>query len=117
MRALDKLRLRFSSLFRRGKVEAQLDDELRFHLDQLTEENIAGGMAPEEARRMAQLTTGNVGHLKDECRDLRRVYYIDDLLRDLRYGSRTLAAQPSAVPVTCSVREPEQLRPLSQGDY
>ena len=53
MRTLDKLRLRFSSLFRRGKVEAALDDELRFHFDQLVNENISAGMPPDEARRFA----------------------------------------------------------------
>ncbi|GEM_PF-6419599 len=42
MRVLAKARLRFRSLFHRNAVEHELEDELRFHLDQLVEENIAG---------------------------------------------------------------------------
>ncbi len=71
-----------------------LEGELRFHLDQLTKENIAGGMAPNEARRMAQLTMGNMTHFQEECRDMRRVNYIDDLLRDLQYAGRNLRRSP-----------------------
>jgi hypothetical protein len=52
VRAQAKLRLRLRSLFWRRRVDRQLERELRFHLDQLTDENIVGGMAPDEARRM-----------------------------------------------------------------
>jgi hypothetical protein len=64
MRTLDKLRLRFASLFRRGKVEAQLEDELRFHFDQLVNENISAGMPPDEARRSALGSMGRSRRLK-----------------------------------------------------
>jgi predicted permease len=94
VRVQDKLRLRLRSLFFRRHVERELESELRFHLDQLTDENIAGGMAPDEARKMAQLTVGNVTHLQEECRDMRRVNYIDDLLRDLQYAGRNLRRSP-----------------------
>ncbi len=53
MRTLDKVRLRLRSLFHRGDVERELEDELWFHLEQLTEENIAAGVPPDEARRAA----------------------------------------------------------------
>jgi predicted permease len=95
VRAQDKLRLRLRSLFRRGHVDRELETELGFHLDQLTEESISGGMAPDEARRMAQLTMGNVTQFQEECRDMRRVNYIDDLLRDLRYAGRNLGRSPA----------------------
>ena len=94
MRAQDKLGLRLRSLFCRGHVDRELETELRFHLDQLTEENIAGGMAPDEARRMAQLTMGHITQFQEECRDMRRVNYIDDFLRDLRYAGRNLRRSP-----------------------
>ena len=55
MRMLDKARLRLRSLFRRPNVDCELEAELRFHLDQLIEENISSGMPPEEARRMRAL--------------------------------------------------------------
>lgn len=94
MRVQDKLRLRLRSLFRRRRVDRELESELRFHLDQLTDENIAGGMSPDEARRMAHLTMGNVTHFQEGCRDMRSVNYIDDLLRDLRYAGRNLRRSP-----------------------
>ena len=94
MRALNKLRLRLRSLFFRGHVERELDNELGFHLDQLTEENIAGGMPPAEARRMAKLTIGSMTQFQEGCRDMRGVNYIDDLLRDLRYAGRNLRRSP-----------------------
>jgi len=53
MRWLYKLPLRFRSLFRTRRVEQELTDELRFHLGELTEEYVAKGMTPEEARYAA----------------------------------------------------------------
>ncbi len=53
MRWFYKLRLRFRSLFRKGRVEQELSDELRLHLKKLIEEKVAKGMAPEEARYAA----------------------------------------------------------------
>jgi hypothetical protein len=94
MRALDKLCLRFRTLFRRRHVDLELASELQFHLDQLTNENMAAGMALEEARRTARLTMGNVTHFEEKCRDMRRVNFIDDLWRDLRYASRNLRRSP-----------------------
>ena len=94
MRAPDKLRLRLRSLFFRGQVERELATELQFHLDKVTEEYMEAGMPPEEARRLALIEVGNVAQLQEECRDMRRVNYIDDLLRDLRYAGRNLRRSP-----------------------
>jgi predicted permease len=94
MRMLDKARLRFRSLWRRPNVEFELDAELRFHLEQLIEENISSGMPPDEARRAAQRTIGGVAQYKEECRDMRRVNFVEDLARDLRFTFRSLAKTP-----------------------
>ncbi len=94
MRAPEKLRLRLRSLFRRRHVDRELEAELRFHLDQLTEENITDGTPPDEARKRAMLQIGNVTQFQEECRDMRRLNYIDDLLRDLRYAGRNLRRSP-----------------------
>ena len=58
MRILDIVRLRLRSLFRRADADVELEAELHFHQEQLIEENIASGMAPEDARRAAQRTIG-----------------------------------------------------------
>ncbi|MGH9673891.1 MAG: ADOP family duplicated permease [Bryobacteraceae bacterium] len=94
MRALEKVRLRLRSLFSRRKLDRELEDELRFHLDQLFEEDVAAGVAPGEAQRSALRKMGGVSQLKEECRDMRRVNYIDDLLRDLWYAGRNLRRSP-----------------------
>jgi len=53
MRWFYKLPLRLRSLFRKGRVEQELTDELRFHLEKLIEEKVGKGMTPEEARYAA----------------------------------------------------------------
>jgi macrolide transport system ATP-binding/permease protein len=94
MRMLDKARSRLRSLFRRPNVELELEAEFRFHLDQLIEENISSGMTPEEARRAAQRMIGGITQYKEECRDMRRVNIVEDLVQDVRYTIRSLAKSP-----------------------
>src|SRR5262245_9957115 len=86
--------LRLRSLFRRRQVEQELNEEIRYHLERQIEEYIAKGMTPEEARYAALRAMGGVEQRKEECRDMRRVNYIDDLLRDLRYAGRNLRRNP-----------------------
>ena len=56
-------------LFKRSALEEELSDELQFFLDQQIERNLALGMSPEEARRMALRDFGSVLRVKDACRD------------------------------------------------
>src|SRR2546427_3906509 len=84
------LPLRLRSPFRRPVVEQELDDEMRYHLERQIEENIAEGMKPQEARYATLRAFGGLQQLKEECRDVRKVKIIDDLLRDVRYGLRGL---------------------------
>src|SRR5436190_5626231 len=94
MRWFYNLPLRFRSLFLKSSVEQELAEELRFHLGQLTEEYVAKGMTPEEARYAALRELGGVEQIKEECRDMRRVNYLEDFLQDLRYGLRQLRRSP-----------------------
>ncbi len=94
MRWVEKLRLRWRSLVRRGRVEQDLDDELRFHLDQQIAENLAAGMSAEEARYAARRVIGGAEQIKEDCRDMRRIRPLDDLIQDLRYGTWMLAKRP-----------------------
>src|SRR5947209_4065733 len=95
MRWIHKLPLRLRSLFRKDRVEKELTDELRFHLEKLIEEKVAKGMTPEEARYAALRELGGVEQIKEECRDMRRVNHIKDFSQDIRYGLRMLARDPS----------------------
>jgi putative ABC transport system permease protein len=94
MRWTTKLRLRLRSLLRRARVEEELDEELRFHVDRLTEEHIAGGMAADEARYAALREMGGLDQRKEECRDARGLALLDDLGQDVRYALRGLRKEP-----------------------
>jgi hypothetical protein len=87
---VEKVLLRFRSLFRRGNVERDLDEELSFHLEQQIEENLATGMSPDEARSSARRTIGGIEQIREGCRDMRRVNFVEDLLQDLCYSGRAL---------------------------
>jgi putative ABC transport system permease protein len=71
-----------------------MDEELRFHFEKQTEQNIARGMNPKEARYAALRQFGNIGQLKEECRESWGVRFISELLQDLRYGLRQLRRNP-----------------------
>ena len=86
--------LRLRSLFRWPQADQELDDELRDHLERKTEEYVAKGMAPEQARRRARLDLGGIEQTKEKCRDARRVNWIQDFVQDLHYGVRTLRKSP-----------------------
>ncbi len=90
----EKLRLRWRSLVRRGRVERELDDELRFHLDQQIAENLAAGMSAKDARYAARRAVGAIEQVKEECREMRGMQYIESFVQDIRYGVRTLSKNP-----------------------
>lgn len=89
-----KLRRRLRALFHRSEIEKELDDEIRFHLEKETEQNIARGMSPEEARWAALRSFGGVDQVKENTRDVRGVRVVEELLQDLRYSLRLLLRKP-----------------------
>ncbi len=94
MRWLAQLRMRIVMLFWRPKAAARLDDELSFHIDRQIAENLAAGMSAEEARHAALRTFGNPALLRDQARATWSWGWLESLLRDLRYGFRTLRRTP-----------------------
>ncbi len=94
MRWPHKFPLRLRSLFHKKHVEQELSDELRFHLEELIHENVLIGMDTEEARYAALRELGGEDQIKEECRDMRRVNYIENFLQDVRYGLRQLRRNP-----------------------
>src|SRR5262249_8301524 len=81
------------------RVEQELDEELRYHLDRQIEEHIARGLTPEEARYAALRAIGGVERRKEECRDMRRVRLIEDLAQDVHFGLRTMRKNPGLTAV------------------
>ena len=86
--------LRLRSTFHRRQVERDLDDELQYHLERKTEQYLAQGLTPEEARYAARRTMDGLERRKEECRDARRVNGLEHLVQDVRYGTRMLAKTP-----------------------
>src|SRR5215510_262710 len=91
---LSKLRTRLRALLRKSEMERDMDEELRYHIEQQTEQNIRLGMNPEEARNSARKAFGGVERAKERSRDARGVRWLEELWQDLRYGARILLKKP-----------------------
>jgi putative ABC transport system permease protein len=85
----------WKSLFRKHDLDAQLDSELRFHIETLVDENIAAGMAPQEARRQAMLEFGGHQQIKEDLRDVHRVSVIESTLANVKFAFRLIRKSPS----------------------
>ncbi len=81
-------------LFLRRRLERELDQELRFHLDRHTADLIARGLDPDEALRQARLALGGPEQVKEHCRDARGTRWIEDFAQDFRYALRTFRQRP-----------------------
>ncbi|HWH02952.1 MAG TPA: ADOP family duplicated permease [Gemmatimonadales bacterium] len=81
-------------IFRRGRMEAELAEELRFHMDQEVEEQLAHGVPPQDAAARAHRRFGSPAQIADETRDEWHIAAADRLGRDLKYGVRMLARSP-----------------------
>src|ERR1700730_4439836 len=86
--------LRLRSLLRREEVERELDEEMRYHVERKTEEYIAAGLAPRQARQAAVRAMDGIEQQKEECRDTRGVNWLQDFLQDLRFAARMLRRTP-----------------------
>src|SRR5262245_33362915 len=94
MEMLSKFRTRLRALLRKSEMERELDDELRFHIEQQTEQNIRLGMNPDEASDAARKALGGEEQAKERSRENRGLKLIEDLWQDLRYGVRMLIKNP-----------------------
>jgi len=85
---------RAGELLRRRRLGAELDDEIRHHLELEIEYNVARGVSPEEARRVALVSFGGVQRVREEARIARGFFALDALVRDVRYAWRSLRFSP-----------------------
>jgi putative ABC transport system permease protein len=105
-RWLQIIPLRLRSLLRKHDVERDLDDELQYHIEQQTAENIRRGMAPTLARTAALRALGGVERRKEEVRDTRGTRWLEELVGDLAFAARNLRRAPgftSAVVLTLAL--------------
>ena len=85
---------RLAALFRRRKLEREVDDEIQAHLELAEQEAILAGLEPEEARQAARRNFGGIEQMKEDHRDHRSVRWIENLIRDFRYGMGSLVRDP-----------------------
>jgi len=90
MRILRMIWFRLRTLLQREQLNAELDDELRFHVHRETAENIARGMSADEARRTALAQFGGIERFKETLRDEHRVLWLGDTSADVRHAFRLL---------------------------
>jgi len=91
---MERVGRRLRILFRKSRVERDLDDELRMHIEMEAEEMQRRGMDPARARREALRRFGGVERTKERVRDERGGRVLDDLVQDVRYGARSLRKSP-----------------------
>ncbi len=89
-RLLSIIPLRLRSLLRRGDVERELDEELQYHVEQQTAENVRQGMSPRDARAAAIRALGNIELRKEQVRDTRGTRWLEELARDTAFALRSL---------------------------
>ena len=85
---------RLKNVFRKQRLEHDLDSELKVHLELLAEENMRKGMTSEEALRAARREFGGIEQTKELYREQRGVQFLDALVQDLRFAFRGFANRP-----------------------
>src|SRR5947209_16634957 len=101
--ALRSIVQRLTALFRRRRLEDDLDDELRSHLEMSAELNLRKGMTAADARREALRSFGGIEQTKEIYRQYRGLPMIENFLQDLRFGFRMLRRNPgfSTLAILC----------------
>src|SRR5580658_2018836 len=89
-----RLRSVFRVLTRRREFEDDMTEELRFHIEQYTDELVSSGMSPEKAARVAQSELGSLTNIKVDCREAFGVHLFDEFRRQLSYAARLLRKTP-----------------------
>src|SRR3989337_2981822 len=89
------LRLRLRSLFRSGRVEQELGEEFRYHLERAIEDYVASGLSPTAARSQALRDMGAIDQRMEECRDVSGLTMVHGLRQDVIYALRGLRKTPA----------------------
>jgi predicted permease len=84
----------FQRLLKTGRMENELDAELRFHFESQVADKIHAGLTEAEARRATRLEFGGLEQVKQDCRESRGTLWLVSILQDLRFGMRILAKSP-----------------------
>jgi putative ABC transport system permease protein len=78
----------------RSRMESDMDTELRFDIEACAEDLVRKGLPRQEAMRRARMEFGGIERAKEECREARRVSFLESLTQDVRFGLRMLCKSP-----------------------
>src|ERR1041385_5032244 len=90
-----ELLYRLRAILRRDRLEVDLQEELRAHLEYEKDKYLCSGIPEQEATRRARLAFGGVDQVKEECRDSRGISTVTAISQDIRYGIRVLRKSPA----------------------
>ena len=91
---LRRIRSLVRVLIKRDEFEQGMAEELRFHIEQYTDDLIRSGVPPREAARRARIEFGGLNSVQEECRKERGLRPFDELIRQLRHAARLLRKSP-----------------------
>jgi len=100
MSLLSSLRSLAAVLFRRSRVEGELDEELRSHIQERADDLRRSGLSPAEAERQARIEFGGYESFKEECRENLGTHFLETLLQDIGFAGRLLRKSPGFAAVT-----------------
>ncbi len=92
--------MNFRALFQKRKLDAEMTEEMRAHVELQTERNIRAGMKPDEARYAALRQFGNVAVIQQEARAQRGWVWLEQFAQDLRFAVRMLWKSPGTTLTT-----------------
>jgi hypothetical protein len=95
MKHLRALWIRLLVLFSKAQRDRELAEEIEGHLRMHIDDNIRRGISQDEARRQALIKLGGIEQTKERVRDRRAIPELETLLRDIRYGVRSLCKTPA----------------------
>jgi predicted permease len=94
MKLLDALRIRIATLFQRSQMNAEMEEELRSHVQHRADDLERSGIGRAEAERRARIEFGGHVRYKEECREAAGGTLVESVMQDVRFGLRMLRKSP-----------------------
>src|SRR5262245_13735348 len=91
---MKKLRSVIRHILHPGRRDAELTQELQFHLDMQIQEYRSQGLSDTESRRRAMLDLGGLEQTRESCGEASVSHFVDILKQDIHYGIRSLLREP-----------------------